>query len=279
LFRNRPSLAAELLRDVLKVELPRYTEARIDSSDLSEVQPVEYRADLVVLLLNGKPVLGIIVEVQLSLDERKRFVWPVYATNLRARLECAVYVLVVTTDEAVARWAAKPVDLGGSSRFVPLVLGPSGIPEVTNEAEACADPELAVLSAMSHGKGADAAKSARIALAAQLASLRLDAERSKLYYDLILFSLSEAARRALRNMDPVTYEYQSDFAKRYVAQGREEGEVKGRATLIIKQLSQRFGPLPEEALKTIAQASIPELDDIGERLLSAGNLSDALTKR
>jgi hypothetical protein len=68
LFRNRPTLALELLRDALHVEwLPAYTEVRIDSAELTDIQPAEYRADLVVLLLNGVPVLGIVVEVQLSL--------------------------------------------------------------------------------------------------------------------------------------------------------------------------------------------------------------------
>src|SRR6187551_3603599 len=86
LFRNRPELAPELVRDALRQELPDYTEVRIDSADLSEVQPTEYRADLVVLLLEGVPVFGIVVEVQLSPDERKQYVWPVYVTNLRARL-------------------------------------------------------------------------------------------------------------------------------------------------------------------------------------------------
>lgn len=47
LFRNRPALAPELLRDALHVELPQYTEARIDSADLTDIQPAEYRADLV----------------------------------------------------------------------------------------------------------------------------------------------------------------------------------------------------------------------------------------
>jgi hypothetical protein len=75
LFRNRPALAPELLRDALHQELPSYTEVRIDSADLSEIQPAEYRADLVVLLLDGVPVLGIVVEVQLSPDERKQYVF------------------------------------------------------------------------------------------------------------------------------------------------------------------------------------------------------------
>ena len=43
LFRNRPTLAPELLRDALHMELPEYTEARIDSADLNDIQPTEYR--------------------------------------------------------------------------------------------------------------------------------------------------------------------------------------------------------------------------------------------
>jgi hypothetical protein len=77
LFRNRPELAPELLRDALQVELPAYSEARIESAELSDIQPAEYRADLVVLLYEGKPVLGIVVEVQLRPDPDKRYSWPV----------------------------------------------------------------------------------------------------------------------------------------------------------------------------------------------------------
>jgi hypothetical protein len=249
-----------------------YTDVRIDSAELTEIQPAEYRADLVVLLLEGIPVLGIVVEAQLSPDERKRFVWPVYAVNLRARLEAPVCVLVVTADEATARWAARSIDLGGGNRFTPLVLSPSGVPEVTDETLAQSDPELAVLSAMAHGHDADYGKAARIAIAAQLASLGVDAERSRLYFDLVRASLSEAARKELKAMDPAKYEYQSDFAKRYVAQGK----LHGRAELVTRQLTLRFGSLPSDAQARIAAASIEELDAIGERLLTAQTLEEAL---
>ena len=77
LFRNRPELAPELLRDALHVSLPPYAEARIESAELTDVVPTEYRADLVVLLVDGRPVLGIVVEVQLQKDDRKPFTWPV----------------------------------------------------------------------------------------------------------------------------------------------------------------------------------------------------------
>jgi len=39
LFRNRPALAPELLREALHVQLPDYTDVRIDSADLTDIQP------------------------------------------------------------------------------------------------------------------------------------------------------------------------------------------------------------------------------------------------
>lgn len=268
LFRNRPQLAPELLRDALQVSLPNYTDVRIDSADLTEVQPAEYRADLVLLLSVSAPVLGVVVEVQLSIDERKRFVWPAYVANLRARLECPVYLMVVTPDAAVTRWAARPVDMGDGNWFTPRVLGPEGVPEIIDADQATRDPELAVLSAMAHGRDADGARAAQIAAVAQQVSAALDYDRSKLYCDLIMTSLGEAARRALQTMNSIKYEYQSDFAKRYVAEGR--------ASIVLRQLALRFGPLSPEVQAQIASSSSPELDAIGDRLLTASNLQDAL---
>ena len=283
LFRNRPALAVDLLRESLRVELPPYSEVRIDSAELTEVQPAEYRADLVILLADGAPTLGVVLEVQLSRDGRKRFVWPAYATGLRARLERPVCLLVMTTDETVARWAATPIELGGGNRFTPLVLGPSGVPEITLEAAAREAPELAVLSAMAHGQSSDIDKAARIGLAAQIASLDLDENRSRLYFDLVSASLSEAARKELQMMDPAKYEYQSEFAKRYIALGKAEGEAQGkaegRADLVKRQLTLRFGKLPAETVTRISTASIEELDAIGERLLTASTLDEALQQR
>jgi hypothetical protein len=229
LFRNRPELAPDLMRDALHQELPRYTEARIDSADLTEVQPTEYRADLVVLLLKGVPVFGIVIEVQLAPDERKQYVWPAYVAGLRARIKCPVCLLVITADDACARWAAKPIALGGESCLVPWVIGPSGVPEITEEMAAQADPELAVLSVMAHGKSMDTEKSLRIALVAQRVSANLDEDRATLYCDLIFNSLSEAAQRAFKAMRTFKYEYQSDFARQYFGQGKTEGIAQGRA--------------------------------------------------
>ena len=76
-------------------------------------------------------------------------------------------------------------------------------------------------------------------------------------------------------MDPAKYEYQSDFAKRYIGLGRAEG----RTALLQRQLTRRFGPLPADAVERLSAATIDELDAIGERLLSAESLDEALGSR
>ena len=43
LFRNRPQLAAVLLQEGLNFELPGYTDARLESIDLTQVVPTEWR--------------------------------------------------------------------------------------------------------------------------------------------------------------------------------------------------------------------------------------------
>jgi hypothetical protein len=230
LFRNRPELAPELLRDALSVELPAYTEVRVESAELSQIVPTEYHADLVVLLINGRPVLAIVLEVQLGTDERKRFTWPVYVAALRARLECPACVLVVTPYRNVARWAAEPIVMGLGSTLRPLVVGPDGVPMVSDPAVAAREPELAVLSAMAHGEEEPTA-AAQIAFAGLAASLGLEDERALLYSDLIRNSLSDAAHKALEALmaTPQGYEYQSEFARKHDAIGQAKGVILGQA--------------------------------------------------
>ncbi len=288
LFRNRPALAPELLREALCEVLPQYSEVRIESADFTNLQAAEYRADLVVLLSHGKPVLGIIVEVQLQPSKAKRFSWPLYVAGLRARFRCKVVLLVVTVSDRVARWASRPIDLGGGNHFVPLVLGPSGVPEITDRQRAINDPELAVLSAMAHGKDADTAKAAQIAATAMTASIGLDDERAKLYFDLVHASLSAAATEALQSMDPTKYEAQSEHARRWLAQGRAEGvaegeargevrgEAKGRAALVLKLLILRFGQVPAAIEASIRASSIEQLENIAARALTARTLDEAV---
>lgn len=145
--------------------------------------------------------------------------------------------------------------------------------------------ELAVLSAMEHGQSPDIELAARVASVAILASAGIDAERSRLYLDLILISLSEHTQEALRDtMNSLGFEYQSDFARRYVAQGRSEGRSEGRAEgktegrleIVLRLLTLRFGSLTEAVQTRIRGAGDTQLDAVAERLLTVQTLEEAL---
>ena len=103
LVRDRPAFAASLLRELMHIEVPHFTEARLTEAALPQLVPVGYFADAVVLFADlvdntNKPVFGTIFEVQLDTELRKKFTWPLYAVAARARYECPFVVTVVTVD-------------------------------------------------------------------------------------------------------------------------------------------------------------------------------------
>ena len=275
IFKNRPSLAAEMLAEVLGVVLPAYSEARVVSVDLTETQPAEYRADIVVLLLaEEKPVRVIIVEVQLKKDGDKRYTWPAYLTVSRDQHRCPADLLVIAPDPVVATWCAEPIELGVAGFVLrPPVLRRDEIPVVTDPVEAARRPELGVLSAMAYG---DTEQAASIAGAVLPAIKGLDDERARFYYDLVYNSLGEAARRALEAMMK-GYEYQSDFAKKYVAQGRDEGRVEEAARAVLTALRVRGITVPEATRERILAQKNPEcLERWLERAIVAASLAEVL---
>jgi hypothetical protein len=279
LFRNRPSLAPELLRDVLHTPMPAFDRVRVGDAALTDVVPTEYRADLVVLLEGAdrtSPRAAVVVEAQLGRDPDKRWSWPVYLAGLRARLRCDVALLVVTADAAIAGWAATPIATGHPGWVLtPLVLGPSVVPVVRDTATAARAPELAVLSVMLHGHEAHAVEIAQAALSA---ARELDDERARFYADLVFLSVDEAARAILEAlMASGNYEYQSDFARRYVAQGRAEGRAEGRAYAVLHVLAQRGIEVPEPVRAQISACSdLGLLDTWLARAVTAGAAEDVV---
>ena len=222
LFRHQPALVAELLADPLGLDVPPHQRARLESTDITDLVPTQYRADAVVALTTDDvPMLAVVVEVQLRRDPAKQWSWPVYVTNLRARLQCPTVLLVICADERTAAWSATTIPLGHPGlTLTPLVVGPGRVPVVTDPAVAVRSPELAVMSAMAHGNHPDRDRVWRALLAALTS---VDQERSTLYSDIVLAALPAVARRELEAlMATRTYEYQSDFVRRNVAQGRAE---------------------------------------------------------
>jgi hypothetical protein len=248
LFRRRPTLAPELLRDALHVSMPPFDHVQVGDSDVSEILPTERKADLVLLfsdLPGGAPQRALVVEVQLAIDTDKQRSWWWYLVGIHTRHRCDVTLVVVTPSAPVAEWARKPLGLGHPGVSLrPVVIGPDTVPVVRDAEEARRSPELAVLSAMVHGRS-EAGES--IAKAAIAAVRDLDEERSTLYTDVVLASLHAAARKLLEDlMTNGTYQYQSDFAKRYFGQGKAEGRAEGRALAILALLAARSVDVPPE---------------------------------
>jgi hypothetical protein len=271
LVRDRPAFAADLLSGLLAVEVPPFSKAQLVDVTLNQVRPAEYRADAVVLFIRKKPVFGAIVEVQLRPKKQKRFSWPLYAVGARARERCPFVVLVVTPSAATAKWAARPIELGGGNQYRPLVVGPNGVPKLTDHARARREPQLAVLSVMAHGRG-EVTTATAIGVAAVKAVSRLPEEQGLLYSLLIEANLSEAARKAIE-MQPGLENYFSEAQRRNYERGRAEG----KADAVLKILTRRgLTPSADQRRRIVACTDLATLDRWLDRSLSASSVDDLL---
>lgn len=249
LFQQQPALVAPLLTE-LGCALPDYETITTVPGDATVLAPTEYHADTVVAFHHqGRPVLAVVVEVQRRPDPDKRWSWPVYVTSLRARLRCRTLLLALCADARTARWAAKPIDIGYGNPSIglcPIVLDPSGVPVVTDLQAAADLPELAVLSAFAHPEHPEH-RSIWLALLSALSALGGD--RAALYYDFILSTLPAAARTEWETLMAAGlhgYEYRSDFARTYFAEGEARGEARGEAKSILTVLDARGITVPTQ---------------------------------
>jgi hypothetical protein len=280
MFRDNPHLAPHFLEMLFHLKLPPYSTVKVVESSLDQLIPVEFRADLVLELHSetGALVLSIILEVQRDEDPRKRFSWPVYVVVERSRKECPAIVLVVATDARVAAWAAEKIDLGlGLGSIQPLVLGPSIVPEVTNEAEAKEETELAVLSAVAHGNGPNG-------LAALAGLGQLDREHAAVYFKIVYNALREPMRKALELKimeQPTEAENEtafSQFLQRLADHGRRMGELTGKRDALLRLLARAGIAITDGDRARIQECSdATVLDRWLENVIGARTVTDVLT--
>jgi hypothetical protein len=288
---SAPELVLRLLQGERIADLPLHAPPRVTAAEFVDLNFAEHRADAVLVLGDpAHPSCVLVVEVQSEVDRRKHWTWPLYVAGLRARYRCPVLLVILAPFAPVAAWCAEPIDLGhGRCVLHPLVVGPDQIPVITDPAEARRAPELAVLSVAAHGHEPGAEF---IALAALAALRDLDSEDHLLYPDFVFALLGGVARTALEQLMRIpNYEYQSDFARKYYYQGKEEGQAEGkaegqaegeaagkalgRAELLLKLLRLRGFVVPDELQTRIfACRDIERLDRWAERLLAAGSLAD-----
>jgi uncharacterized protein (DUF2164 family) len=283
LFRRRPALMSDLLLAARKTSQPMVLPpgARVvpTMATFMDLTHAEYRPDLalhVLLAGSDEPMQTFIIEAQLRPDGDKGYTWPLYSAGLRARDRCPVTSIVLALDERTAEWARAPVvlDLLGTHVFRPVVIGPGDIPVITELGEARARPELALLSALVHCRTPGGEKAVYAALSA--ASAALDREFRALYARAIRALMSEEVRRPLEElMEFEGNQLDVEMFRYYYNQGEKAAHETWRA-LLIDQLTERFGALPEAARGQIQTASPEVLAGWARRVLSAASLDDVL---
>ena len=286
MFRENPALAPHLIATLFHINLPPYASVAVVESSLDQLIPIEFRADLVLELLDetGARVLLIVLEIQRDQDPDKRFSWPVYVTVARAKKRCPTILLVVAPDAAVATWAAESIDVGLALTTVkPLVLGPAIVPEVTDATEAEQETELAILSAAVHGNGPNGLA---VVLAALGALGRLDQEHAAVYFQIIYDALREPMQKALETL---AMERQIEgkatfppFAQRIFERGKLEGKLEGKLdglrNALIRLLARAGIALTEDDRARIQSCTDPAiLDRWVENVLGAKTATDVLS--
>jgi predicted transposase YdaD len=67
-------------------------------------------------------------------------------------------------------------------------------------------------------------------------------------------------------------EWNRDLIERGRKEGQKEGRMEGESALLLRQLTHRFGPLPEDIRARLAKASTDELETWADRVLDAESL-------
>jgi len=144
------------LLNFLEIEVPEAVTATAHRGlDISEATPKQLLADGRIVI-GTPPVLGLVIEVQTSMDEKalkeKQFKWPHYAIGLRTELGCPTDALVITTSSRIERLARQPIQIGQDLWWRAIVLGPSNLPKKPSADFTRVNPTLAILALMAHAR-------------------------------------------------------------------------------------------------------------------------------
>jgi hypothetical protein len=280
LFRDKPALAPLVLDSLLGVALPPHASVASRDAILDQLAPTEFFADLVVELVraDGTPATAVVVEVQLSAADEKRYTWPVYLATLRARRRCPACVLVVAPDPAVAAWARAPIDLGpGNAGFGVLVLGPAQIPVVRDLEQARAMPEVAVMSALAHGNDEFVG---RDVVQAALAGIDgFETKAGEIYCKTIWKHLRGAMRESfealVREAEARGELETPPVFKELEARGEVRGKAEGKAESLLSVMSARGLEVTEQLReRVLACTDLETLDRWIRRAVTAPTLDD-----
>jgi hypothetical protein len=278
LIRQHPGLAVELLRAMSDVDLPAEIAVSLGPTDLSEVVPIKFLADAVVIVADkttGEPAMVIIIiEPQGRDDPTKEFSWPVYVTVARRHLRCQrALLLVICPDPDEADKCRRLISTGHPGfDLTPAVIDPLNSPGVDS-----ASPYLAIFAAFMGAINLEEDQGARAFLAAVRESGASVADRKRLS-TIMLNLASDAARRRLETM-MTTMEWKSDFIEGFVQkgleQGLQQGAAKAKAEDVLKIIDARAIKVTAEQRDEVTSCTdIAQLDQWFDSALTAETAAD-----
>ncbi|WP_234432573.1 MULTISPECIES: hypothetical protein [unclassified Streptomyces] len=217
----------------------------------------------------------LVVESQGKADERKRGSWPYYLSYLYEKYRCEPVLIVITQSSATARWASRPIRFGfrdwHSLTVRPLVLGPDNVPVITDERQAEQDVPLAVLSAMTHGRGPRAAA----ILESLAAALRtIDRDSAAVFVQFVDSCLADPqAKQMWRDlMTAIQYFWRHPLAEQVREEGREEGRVEDRQEMTLRILQWRGIPVTDTVRERVqACTDLAQLEAWAQRAVHAAD--------
>jgi hypothetical protein len=275
--RDHPEIAVELIRGRTDTDLPPKVAVTLAPTDMSAVVPVQYLADMVVLISDaatGDPVLAVIIEPQLRDSETKRFSWPVYLTTARRVAKCPAAVLIVLCpDPAEAEKCRTPIHTGHPGFvLVPIVIDSGGPPRLAG-----GSPYLTVFAASMGGIDMASEPGARRVLDAMASPGVTDADRFRMTA-IILRIASDAARQLLEAM-MTTSEYEKTFIEKIHDDGIAEGEARSKAEAVLRLLDVR-GIATSQAQRdlVIASANSAQLDRWFDRAITASTAAEVFAE-
>ena len=253
LFKRRPEFGAEILRDLMGVEIPPGHGAVLGPTVFNTRVSKDLAADIVIICDSGSEAKhGIIVEAQQDRLDKKRAQLPRYAAALWLERECPVNVLVICPDEATAAWYAQPIPTTVPGyTFQPRALYPSRVPAFTNPEEAAAHPSMAALSVAFHGLRP------RVADAFIEAMTILGAERGLQYYEFGHRMSPKAIRDLLEELVTTADHWivSSSWGKEHFGRGVAEGRLEDARESVLEVLQARSLEPTREEHNLISQSS------------------------
>ncbi|SDK11846.1 hypothetical protein [Nonomuraea jiangxiensis] len=267
LFRNRPTLAIELLDDAFEIDLPADTLVEVAPTDLKDIPVLDRDLDLFFSVgRRCEPSHGVIVEMQQALREEERQDWARRAAGVWLRLNRPVLLLVLAPDPQVAAWASQPIVTSLPGYVLhPLVVGPDQITIFSDPSEAADCLELAVLSVVAHGKDREVVETFLSALS------KVDEDHGAQYHEYAYCLASADVRQVMEEiMSSATWPVYSPFAREHFTNGRAAGLSEGKARAVLTVLKARGVAVSDDALTAITSCTDQErLDDWAHRAATA----------